>query len=500
MKILFVSPKYPDTFWSFKHALKFISKKALHPPLGLLTVAAMLPGEWEKRLVDMNVKTLDDRALKWADYVFISGMTVQGKSARDVIKRCNQLGVGVVAGGPLFTSAHEDFEGVTHFVLNEAECTLPLFLKDLEKGTEKHIYQSDEFPDFEKTPVPLWNLINMRDYVSMTIQYSRGCPFDCEFCDITTLFGRKARTKTKDGIIAELESLYLTGWRGNLFLVDDNFIGNKKKLKTDVLPGIIAWMKKRKYPFTLSTEASINLADDETLMQMMIRAGFEGVFVGIETPDEASLAECNKFQNRNRDLVESVKKIQKFGLHIRGGFIVGFDNDTPSIFDRQIEFIQKSRVITAMVGILNAPRGSRLYERVNKEGRLLEGMSGDNTDLSTNIIPRMGYEKLAFGYKRLIKGIYAPKPYYERVKAFLQEYRPLEKRSIRLHLGHIRFHFGYVGAFFKSAWSLGITDRARFYYWKLFFWSLFRRPKLLPMAITYSIYGFHFRRVFAHYL
>ena len=351
----------------------------------------------------MNVNTLTDKDLEWSDYVFISGMIVQAKSAGEVIDRCRRLKIRVVAGGPLFTAAHEDFEGVDHFVLNEAECTLPPFLADLEKGNARHIYQSDEFPELEKTPAPLWELINMKEYVSMPIQYSRGCPFDCEFCDITTLFGHKARTKSRERIIAELESLYHTGWRGSLFLVDDNFIGNKKKLKEDVLPAVIAWMKKRKYPFNISTEASINLADDDTLMQMMIQAGFEGVFVGIETPDDASLAECNKFQNRNRDLVACVKKIQKFGLRVRGGFIVGFDSDLPSIFQRQIEFIQKSRVITAMVGILNAPRGSRLYKRINQEGRLLDNGSGDNTDFSTNIIPKMGYDKLTEGYKGLLR-------------------------------------------------------------------------------------------------
>jgi len=460
----------------------------------------MLPEEWEKRLVDMNVKTLTDKDLEWADCVFISGMTVQAQSAREVIERCRKLKVRVVAGGPLFTAAYEDFEGVDHFVLNEAECTLPLFLEDFKKGKARHIYRSGVFPELDKTPVPLWSLINMKNYVSMSIQYSRGCPFNCEFCDITTLFGHKARTKSRERIIAELEALYHTGWRGGLFLVDDNFIGNKKKLKEEVLPAVIAWMKKRKYPFNISTEASINLADDETLMQMMIQAGFEGVFVGIETPDDASLAECNKFQNRNRDLVASVKKIQRFGLQVRGGFIVGFDNDSPSIFQRQIEFIQKSRVITAMVGILNAPRGSRLYKRVNKEGRLLDNVSGDNTDLSTNIIPKMGYDKLIEGYQKIIKGVYSPKPYYERVKTFLREYKPLEKRRLHFHFGHIRFHFGYAGAFFKSIWSLGIRDSSRIYYWKLFFWSLFRRPKLFPMAITFSIYGFHFRRVFENLL
>jgi len=374
MKALLVYPKYPDTFWSFKHALRFISKKALHPPLGLLTVAAMLPEQWEKSLVDMNVETLKDKDIEWADCVFISAMSVQRESAKEIICRCKESGVNVVAGGPLFTAEYDTFKDVDHFVLDEAEITLTPFLADFEKGEAKPIYTSKEFSDIGTTPIPLWELVNMKNYVSMTIQYSRGCPFNCEFCDITTLFGHKPRTKNKDQILAELESLYSRGWRGSLFFVDDNFIGNKKKLKNEVLPGIIDWMKKKRYPFKLSTEASINLADDDILMKMMIQAGFAGVFIGIETPDEESLAECNKFQNKNRDLVACVKKIQKYGLQVRGGFIVGFDNDSPSIFERQIEFIQKSRIITAMVGILNAPRGSRLYKRIEKEGRLLDGV------------------------------------------------------------------------------------------------------------------------------
>jgi len=500
MKALLVYPKYPDTFWSFKHALRFISKKALHPPLGLLTVASMLPDEWEKRLVDMNVAMLTDEDLKWADYVLISAMLVQKESTKETIARCNKLGVKTIAGGPLFTAEFKDFEEVDHLVLNEAEITLALFLADLEEAKAKHLYTSEEFPDIERTPIPLWELIDMKKYVSMTIQYSRGCPFNCEFCDITTLYGHKSRTKGKDQILTELEKLHSRGWRGNVFFVDDNFIGNRKKLKSDVLPAIIDWMKKRKYPFNFSTEASIDISDDEELMHMMFKAGFDGVFVGIETPDEECLAECNKSQNQNRDLVACVKKIQKFGLEVHGGFIVGFDSDPPSIFKRQIEFIQKSRIITAMVGLLNAPRGSKLYKRIEKEGRLLKDISGDNTDFSTNIIPKMGNEKLARGYRNIIRGIYSPRPYYERVKEFLREYKPLEKRAFRLHFGHLRYHFGYVGAFLKSAWSLGIIDKERIHYWKLVFWSLFRRPKLLPMAIGYTIYGFHFRKVFESYL
>jgi len=496
MKALLVYPNYPDTFWSFKHALKFIAKKAVHPPLGLLTIASMLPDTWEMRLRDMNVETLKDKDLEWGDYVFVSAMAVQKRAVQDLVFRCKRIGVKIVAGGPLFTAAHEDFEGIDHFVLNEAETTLPLFLADLEKGEAKPVYSSGQFPDVRQTPIPRWDLAPMRKYVSMNIQYSRGCPFNCEFCDITVLYGRKVRTKTKEQILRELERLYAIGWRGSVFFVDDNFIGNREKLKRDILPAMIEWMKKRKYPFTFSTEASINLADDESLMERMVEAGFDAVFVGIETPEEESLAECNKFQNKNRDLVDCVKKIQKSGLRVRGGFIVGFDHDSPSIFERQIELIQKSGIITAMVGILNAPRGTRLYRRLVQEGRLLEDISGDNTDFTTNIVPKMGLEKLNRGYRTVISGIYSPKPYYDRVKTFLKDYRPLKMSPVHLHPGNIRLHFGYSGAFFKSIWSLGVRDRARGYYWKLLFWSLFRRPRAFPMAITYAIYGFHFRKVF----
>jgi radical SAM superfamily enzyme YgiQ (UPF0313 family) len=496
MNILLIYPKYPDTFWSFKHALKFISKKALHPPLGLLTVAAMLPGEWKKRLIDMNVANLKDKHLEWADYAFIGGMAVQKESVREVIGRCKAAGVTIVAGGPLFTANPEEYPDVDHLILNEAEITLLPFLKDLARGKPGHIYSSQTFPDLDKTPAALWELVRMNRYHSMSLQYSRGCPFSCEFCDITTLYGHKTRTKTTRQVIDELEALYRAGWRGSVFFVDDNFIGNKKKLKDQVLPAMIQWMKKRRYPFDLATEASIDLADDEELIRKMIQAGFEGVFIGIETPDDISLLECNKFQNRNRDLLAGVKRIQQFGLRVRGGFIVGFDNDCPETFERQIRFIQESRIVTAMVGMLNAPKGSRLYERLQEEGRLEKDVSGDNTDFTTNIIPKMGYDRLIEGYKEVIKGIYSPHAYYERVKAFLKEYKPLEKRKRGLHIRSIRYNLHYLDAPFKTLVILGIKDKARLYYWKLVFWSLFRRPRLLPMAMTYMVYGFHFRKVF----
>lgn len=364
MNVLLVYPEYPETFWSFNHALKFISKKAVHPPLGLLTVASMLPESWHKKLVDTNVETLKDSQLEWADYVFISAMGVQKGSVLNLIKRCKDKNVKIVAGGPLFTSFHEDFKGVDHFVLNEAEVTLEPFLKDLKNNCAKQTYTSLEFPTLGETPVPLWNLINMKKYSTMNIQYSRGCPFNCDFCDITNLFGRRVRTKTKYQVLAELESLYSNGWRGHVFFVDDNFIGNKTALKNEILPAMKNWLKQKKNPFTFSTEASINLADDSELMEMMVDAGFDSVFIGIETTDEDSLAECNKIQNKNRNLVESVEKIHNYGMEVKGGFIVGFDSDKPAVFAQQIEFIRESKIVTAMVSLLNAPKNTPLYNRL----------------------------------------------------------------------------------------------------------------------------------------
>ena len=342
MNVLFIYPKFPDTFWSFKSALKFIHRKAANPPLGLLTVAAMLPDEFQKRLVDVNVDDLTDDDLSWADMAFIGGMAVQRNSAREIIARCKEAGLKIVAGGPLFTSEYDQFEDVDHFVLNEAELTLPPFLADLDKGCAKRVYETTEFCDIRRTPAPMWELIDLKHYASMSIQFSRGCPFNCEFCNVTALLGHRARIKTAEQIIAELDGLYNLGWRGQVFFVDDNFIGNKAYLKTHLLPALIQWQKgKKEIPF--NTEASVNLADDEPLMEMMVKAGFDSVFIGIETPNEESLTECNKQQNKNRNLIESVKLMQRAGLQVQGGFIVGFDSDTPSIFQRQIEFIQKER-------------------------------------------------------------------------------------------------------------------------------------------------------------
>ncbi len=490
MKILLIYPKFPDTFWSFKYALKFISKKASFPPLGLLTVAAMLPETDEKKLIDMNVDKLHESHLKWADFVFISAMSLQDESVRSIIARCKKVGVKIVAGGPLFTAWYDKFNDVDFLVLNEAEITLPLFLDDLKKGNPKHIYTSDKFPDIKTTPKPLWNLISIKKYSSMNIQYSRGCPFNCEFCDIIVLYGHTPRLKNAEQIIDELQSLYDIGWKGSVFFVDDNFIGNREKLKKSVLPAIIDWSKKHEYPFTFQTEASINLSDDVYLMQLMVEAGFDMVFIGIETPNEASLSECNKYQNKNRNLLECINKIQGQGLQVQGGFILGFDNDPYTIFDTLISFIQESGIIIAMVGLLNAPRGTKLYQRLKKEQRITSEMSGSNTDFSMNFKPKMQYDKLLEGYRSVIDTIYSPKQYYKRVMQYLST-------TNQVHCGMGRkIDFRGVLAFIKSIFKLGIFGKERVWYWKLIFHTIIRNRQQLPSAVTYAIYGYHFRKIY----
>lgn len=487
MKVLLVYPEFPDTFWSFKHAIKFIQKKSAYPPLGLLTVAAMLPKKWPKRLVDLNMTKLSENDLAWADCVFISAMAVQRKSARQVISRCKRLGLKVIAGGPLFTNESEQYEDVDHLVLNEAEITLPPFLADLEKGCAERKYESSEFCDVRETPAPMWELADLKRYAAMSVQFSRGCPFNCDFCNVTALFGHRARIKTVEQIIAELDGLYNLGWRGQIFFVDDNFIGNKRYLKTQLLPRLAEWQKdKRGIPF--NTEASINLADDKVLMEMMIEAGFDSVFIGIETPDETSLTECNKTQNKNRDLAESVRRIQRAGLQVQGGFIVGFDSDKPSIFQRQIDFIQRTGIVTAMVGLLQAPAGTKLYKRLKQEGRLAGPVTGDNVDGTTNIVPKMDQNILFRGYSNIMRQIYLPKPYYQRVKVFLRTYRTPKFKT--------PLDFQRVLALFRSSIRLGIIGKERFQYWKILSWTLFRRPELLSLAITFAIYGHHFRKIY----
>ena len=486
MNVLLIYPKFPDTFWSFNYALRFIGKRAAFPPLGLLTVGALLPETFQKRLVDVNVDALTDEDLSWADFAFVGGMTVQRDSAKQIIARCRSKGLKVVGGGPLFTAEPEVFADVDHLVLDEAECTLRPFLEDLANGDPKKIYRASDFCDIRHTPIPAWDLIRTKRYASMAVQFSRGCPFNCEFCNVTVLFGHRPRIKTPRQVIAELDHIYAAGWRNSIFFVDDNFIGNKQYLKTALLPALIEWRKDKK-GCVFFTEASINLADDPELLEMMVKAGFDSVFIGIESPDDDCLTECHKTQNKNRDLLESVKTIQHAGLQVMGGFIVGFDSDTHSIFQRQIDFIQKSGIVAAMVGILQAPPGTRLFERLQKENRLVSSFSGDNVDGTTNIIPKMGLDSLVAGYRTIMQQIYAPGNFYRRVRGFLNE---LKAPDITIPMDFQRFL-----AFFRSSFRLGIWGKERLHYWHLLLWTLVRRPRLMPLAITLAIYGHHYRRI-----
>jgi radical SAM superfamily enzyme YgiQ (UPF0313 family) len=487
MNALLLYPGFPDTFWSLKHALKFIRKRSVMPPLGLLTVAAMLPRGWNLRLIDTNVQTLTQADLAWADMAFISAMAVQKESALRLIARCRAAHLTVVAGGPMFTAEHDAFRQVDHLVLNEAERTLPPFLADLQAGHPQRVYRSGRFADLHHTPTPMWSLLNMRHYGFMGVQYSRGCPFDCEFCDVTALFGRKPRVKSPAQICEELNSLERAGWKGPIFFVDDNLVGNKRAVRDELLPALIEWRRTHR-AMTFNTQASINIADDPRLLDQLARAGFDTVFVGIETPDDRSLMECGKAQNQRRDLLADVKRIQRAGIQVQAGFIVGFDTDSPSIFQRQIDFIQNSGIVTAMVGILQALPGTRLYERLRHENRLLGAGDGNNVHATTNIVPKMNLQSLLDGYRRIVTSVYSPRAYYRRVRAFLRE---CGRPQVTARLDRER-----IMAFARSVVRIGVLGRERFQYWHLLAWTLLHRPTLFARAVTLAISGHHFRRVF----
>ncbi|AKI98022.1 B12-binding domain-containing radical SAM protein [Kosmotoga pacifica] len=487
--ILLIYPRYPDTFWGFRHALKFASKRAALPPLGLLTIASYLPKSWNVKLVDMNCERLRENDIRNSDYVFISAMAVQRKSVNDVIRRCNELNIPVVVGGPLFTTEPDHFPNANHFVLGEAEEIMPKLVEDIENEKVKKYYSSQKFPDITKVRVPRWELLNLKWYYSMCVQYSRGCPYDCEFCEIGALNGRIPRTKRTEQVIQELQSLYDFGWRKAVFFVDDNFIGKKIDLKQEVLPAIINWQKAHGYPFTFYTEVSIDLSDDDELMSLMTEAGFNRVFVGIETPDLDSLKEANKYQNIKHDLEKSVKRLHSFGLEVQGGFIIGFDNDTPSIFKHQFNFIQKTGIVTAMVGMLNAPRGSKLYRRMQDENRLISEFVENNVDISINFIPKMNIKTLISGYQNLMKQLYSPANYYKRLRNFLSVYK--FPKTLRLK----KITFTEIKAFLRSIVMIGILGKERFEYWKLLIWSLFKKRKHFPLVVTLAISGYHFRKI-----
>ena len=486
MKILLLYPPTPETFWSFKHVLRFVSKRSTFPPLGLLTVAALLPTEWDLKLVDMNVEPLSDADLGWADYVMLSAMIVHKAAVSELMERCRRLAKPIIAGGPLFSTGREAFPHIQHFVLGEAEDLMPQLVEDLRSGTLRPTYAAPQRPDITCSPVPRWDLIDLGHYVTMAVQFSRGCPFDCEFCDIPGMNGHLPRTKTPAQLVAELEQLRLRGWKDMVFVVDDNFIGNKKQTK-ELLREIIHWRSRTRGLVGFLTEASANLADDPELCELMVRAGFKKVFVGIETPSAESLVECRKLQNCHRNLAETIQILQRSGLEVMGGFIVGFDHDGPDIFKRQFEFIQHSGVVTAMVGLLNALPETRLYRRLLNEGRLESDSTGNNTEARLNFRPKLNREFLISGYRDLMKRLYEPRHYYQRIRTFLARQKPC---GPRLSLSRPDLE-----AFVKSLWLLGVWHQGRLAYWRLFVTALLRRPRQFPKAMELAIMGYHFRRV-----
>jgi radical SAM superfamily enzyme YgiQ (UPF0313 family) len=491
MNILLVYPEFPDTYWSFRHALIFEGKRSAFPPLGLLTISAMLPESWERRLVDMNVRPLDQADIEWADIVFTSAMIVQKESLERVVRLCKASGKRVVVGGPYVSTSAEHLPEADHIFVGEAETTLPEFLRDLERGETRPVYKAAERPALVATPVPDFRLAQLNRYSAMSVQYSRGCPFNCEFCDIIEIYGRVPRTKTNEQMIAELDALLAVGWRGLVFIVDDNFIGNKKNVRV-LLPDLVAWSDRHGRPFSFITEASVNLAEDDALLEMMRRANFRRVFLGIETPVEESLKEAQKGQNTRRDLLESVRKIQSYGMEVMAGFIVGFDSDPTDIFDRQIDFIRESAIPLAMVGLLTALPDTQLWRRLKGEGRLLEDSTGNNTDCSLNFVPRMDASLLIEGYKKILRTIYSPAEYYQRALDCLAHLtQPPEPRRSSL--------IGEVAAFARVVLTLGVRDRARADFWRYLRRASSSHRQNFAHAITLAAMGYHFRKLTAEY-
>jgi len=489
MNALLIYPEFPDTYWSFKHALRFLGKRAAQPPLGLMTVAALLPSSWNKRLVDENVERLRDHDLAWADVALISAMHIQKDALFAILARCRAIGLRTVVGGPIASSLPRAEIDADHVVIGEAETLIATLARDLEQGSANPVYQAAEHPALEASPLPDLSLIDMRRYSTMAVQYSRGCPFNCEFCDIIEIYGRRPRTKPVRQVLAELDQLRAAGWRESVFIVDDNFIGNKARAK-ELCAALAVWRTGSRTNFGFITEASLNLADDPELMQLMKDAGFVSVFLGIETPDESGLLAANKLQNTRRSLLESVATIQSYGMQVMGGFILGFDTDREDIFDRMTEFIQKSGIPVAMVGLLQAMPGTQLFRRLRREGRILHTDAGNNTSISLNFLPRMDATKLLEGYRSVLKQIYSSEAYYQRVKLYLSRVQAAPREN---HLKQRWLTAANMRALVTSIIRQGVFGRQRWSYWKLFAAAATRYRHSFGTAMTLMVMGHHFQ-------
>ncbi|MGA8042187.1 MAG: B12-binding domain-containing radical SAM protein [Terracidiphilus sp.] len=489
MNALLIYPEFPETYWSFKHALKFLGKRAAQPPLGLMTVAALLPAAWSKRLVDTNVEGLRDHDLAWADVVLLSGMHIQRESLVAIVDRCRVRGLRTVVGGPIASSIPAEQLKADHVVIGEAESLIADLARDLEQGTARPAYQAAERPPMETSPLPDLSLIKMHRYSTMAVQYSRGCPFNCEFCDIIEIYGRRPRTKAVAQVLAELDQLRAAGWRESVFIVDDNFIGNKARAK-ELCIALAQWRSQYKTSFDFNTEASLNLADDPELMQLMKDAGFVSVFLGIETPDESGLIASNKLQNTRRSLLDSVAIIQSYGMQVMGGFILGFDTDREDIFDRMVDFIQDSGIPIAMVGLLQAMPGTQLFRRLWREGRILDAGLGDNTGDKLNFLPHMDAERLVEGYRSVLRRIYSCEAYYGRVKIYLSRTQPRPGERVSRQRWLTRAN---VRAFVTSIVRQGVIGPQRRSYWKFLLDAATRYRRCFGSAMTLVVMGYHFQ-------
>lgn len=462
MRALLLWPIMPNSFWSYQETLDLAGLRSTNPPLGLITVAAMLPSDWEIRFSDRNVRLETDADWDWCELVIISAMIIQQQDLGELIKKAVALGKKVAVGGPFSTSVPEFAleAGADYLILDEGECTVPMFLEALERGEEKGVFRSPEKPDVTQTPIPRFDLLDLNAYYAITVQFSRGCPFQCEFCDIINLFGRKPRTKTPEQMLAELEVLYQMGWHRYIFLVDDNFIGNKRNAKV-FLRALIPWMEERKYPFTFITEASLNLAEDDELIDLMVKAGITIVFMGIETPDVESLVGINKEQNTRQSLQESCDKITRAGLQIMSGFILGFDNERVGAGTRVQEFVEETGIPQAHLSLLGALPNTAMWTRLQKEGRLVEGFSKYFTSQKAlmNFVPTRPMAEIVNEFIAAFWNLYEPLPYLKRTFrhfTMMEGWRPQNKR--RLTMVELRF-------FLAICWRQGVLRSTRWRFW-----------------------------------
>lgn len=489
MRILLLYPLFPKTFWSFEKILELVNRKVLLPPLGLITAAAILPQEWEFKLVDHNVREVTEAEWEWADLVILSAMIVQKQDLLDQIREAKRRGKRVAVGGPFPTSVPEDSlkAGADYLILDEGEITIPLFVEAVERGELQGIFRADgEKPDVTSTPVPRYDLLELDAYDSMSVQFSRGCPFQCEFCDIIVLYGRKPRTKTPEQLLAELDRLYELGWRRAIFMVDDNFIGNKRNVKL-LLNELKVWMAEHQYPFSFNTEASVDLAQDPELMQLMMECNFNAVFLGIETPDADSLELTKKFQNTRSSLVEAVKTINRAGLRIMAGFIIGFDGEKKGAGDRIIDFVEQTAIPTAVFGLLQALPNTALWHRLEKEGRLYGHKSDGNQFALMNFIPTRPVEEIAQEYVHAFSSLYEPEKFLARTYRHFLEISPSPCS--------VPFRFPSLvdlRALAIVVWRQGFKRSTRWQFWRQFFSILKHNPAVWDHYITVCAHAEHF--------